>query len=438
MRQHQIDALLPGEGLIARTPDAIAEAFISGSATGENVVVIPGADGGVHTQPLTSTELTPVDTRGALAQIPGRDLWRPHGVFNPYLPRNDEANSERALRMADDRLMYRTRFIYGQGEPQTIAEIERGRAIAAMEKDGDALIAAAQTAVAEVLRADSTELPALQGAQHVARGLVPRALVAAPGSTIDVPPETAVTEPGPAFFEEPRTTRALPAAQAEAAAPEAVPVRQAVAPAIGTASVHAAKAEERPLSPAEAAAVKAAASGEILSPDAFAALLNESGAFPQAPTSPGMPPIHGEKTQAIRWANQPTGNDGAKGSWMMPVRKPAATIPQTEAEAADRYVSVMADVEIPEGVTAAFAAQKPMSPAEFNERMTTINTERASLEKMLEKGEIPPERLGEVKGRVTLLAHQESELLAKGNGGRNGSDNSYDTMERVLAGLRKL
>lgn len=180
----------------------------------------------------------------------------------------------------------------------------------------------------------------------------------------------------------------------------------------------------------ELAAVEAAVNGDTLSPEAFAALLAE-------PSTPASPASHstGENTRAISWVGQ--GGDGAASSWMMPQREPAANLSEPETTH-DGYVSVMADVEIPAAVREAFGEQKPMSAAEFDERMTQLNAERNFLEKALADGEIAPEDLGSAKARLTLIMQKESELLAKGTGGENGASNSLKTMERVLSALRKI
>jgi hypothetical protein len=183
------------------------------------------------------------------------------------------------------------------------------------------------------------------------------------------------------------------------------------------------------LTAVESAAVEAAVKGETLPPEALAALLAE----PSAPPSPATHDT-GENTRAINWA---TPSSDKTSTWMMPIREPAAALPAPESEQ-DNYVSVMADVEIPDGVREAFVEQTPMSPAEFDKRMTQLNAERNLLEKALSDGEIAPEDLGSTKARLTLVMQRESELLAKGTGGNKGSSDSLETMERILLALRKI
>jgi hypothetical protein len=207
------------------------------------------------------------------------------------------------------------------------------------------------------------------------------------------------------------------------------PEERAAADAAAAASL-ATPQQKRPLSPAEAAAVEAAARGDVLPPDAFAALINDGTRVPAKD--------HGENTRPIRWTAQAPGGDGAQEGWMMPTRTAGATVPAIEAEAGDGYVSVMADVEIPEGALTAFAPEQPLSPAEFEARMRELNSERNLLEKALHDGDIAPEDAPATQARLAVVIDQETKLQAKGPGGRNGSDDSLGTMARVLAGLRKL
>lgn len=184
MLPHQIEALLAG-GHQPLAPN-LPVPFVPGN--------LPEAG---HGQP--STDIVYV---GESAQF-GPQYLNPGQVFSraAHPGHNPEDGPTRALRLAGQRLELR------QIPPTDPEEIARWKAFTDPEAvkfrvQSDALLRATQTAIADVLTTNTDGLPSLRKIQQDALGNAPLAPAGVEGAAVQVPPESALAEPGGEFFAE--------------------------------------------------------------------------------------------------------------------------------------------------------------------------------------------------------------------------------------------